>query len=56
MCIATAPSHDPSQSHRGGMDCPMQTCAAPSGLENIFMDISGYKHGTPSTFLSVSIN
>jgi hypothetical protein len=50
MFIATVPSHDSSQPHRGGMDCPTQPCAALTGLGNILMDIVGYKHGTPTGF------
>ena len=50
MFVATARSHDPSQPHRGGMDCPTQPRAAPTGLGNILMDIVGYRHVTPTGF------
>ena len=50
MFVATARSDDPSQPHRGGMDCPTQPDAAPTGLGTILMDIVGYKHVTPTGF------
>jgi hypothetical protein len=48
MFIATIQSDDRSQPHRGGMDCPKHPHAAPMGLDNILVDIAGYKHGTPT--------
>ena len=50
MFVAAVRSHDPSKPHRGGMDCPTQPRAAPTGLGNILMDIFGYKHATPTGF------
>ena len=50
MFIATVQSNDRSKPHRGGMDCPTQPRAAPTGLGNILMDIVGYKHVTPMGF------
>src|ERR1035437_3496974 len=50
MFVAAVRSHDPSKPHRGGMDCPTQPRAAPTGLRNILMDIFGYKHATPTGF------
>ena len=47
MFIATVQSHDRSKPHRGGMDCPTQPRAAPTGLGNILMDIVGYRHVNP---------
>jgi len=50
MFIATVQSNDRSKPHRGGMDCPTQPRAAPTGLGNILMDIVGYRHVTPTGF------
>jgi hypothetical protein len=50
MLIATVQPNDPSKPHGGGMDCPTQPRAAPTGLKNIRRDIFGYRHGTPTGF------